>query len=473
MSKMETRKFNWSTFLKELAVIAIPVAMQNLLTTTGSMIDTMMIAPLGANTVGAVGLCAQFSSLMSACYWGFVGGGMLFFAQYWGAQDEKGINRAYGTTMTCLMTVAIIFASLALFMPKLIMTIYTDKAAIQEIGTQYLSAVGMAYIFSTFATGMSALLRSTERVKIPLIAAIVSVSSNVFLNWVFIYGNLGMPAMGVKGAALATSCAGFVNAALILILSRASGYRYLFQLKEHFRWSRHWIKIYFIKCFPIICNEVLIGVGNMVINIVLGRQSEEAIAAIAVFRTLEGLVIGFFAGFSNAASLLVGKCVGAGELNKAYERAKRLVLACGMTILGLCLVLFALHRPILTVMSLKGEAYRIGTGVLGIYCIVAIIRMCNWIQNDTFRSAGDAAYGTILEIVFMYSLVLPCVCLSGLVYKLPFLLIFMLCYIDEPIRFFLMQYHMYTGKWLKPVTPQGMEALNQFKKERKHAKSFT
>ena len=73
-----TKAFPWKSFLKKVAVIAVPVALQNLLTTTGSMIDTMMLAPLGKLTVGAVGLCAQFSSLMFSGYWGFVGGGMLF-----------------------------------------------------------------------------------------------------------------------------------------------------------------------------------------------------------------------------------------------------------------------------------------------------------------------------------------------------------------------------------------------------------
>lgn len=468
---VQEKSFHWLKFIKELAVIAVPVAIQNLLTTTGSMVDTMMIAPLGENAVGAVGLCAQFSSLMFSCYWGFVGGGMLFFAQYWGAKDEKGINRSYGTTISCIMTVAIIFASLTLFVPHQIMKIYTDKTAIQEIGVEYLSFIGFSYLFTPLAAGMSALLRSTERVKIPLIAAIVSVSTNILLNWVFIYGNLGVPTMGVRGAALATSCASFMNVALIFLLAKARGYHYLFQLRDHFRWSKKWLGTYFHKCFPIICNEFLIGGGNMVINIVLGHQSEQAIAAIAVFRTLEGLVIGFFAGFSNAASVLVGKCVGAGELNKAYERAKRLVLVCGSTIFCCCLFLFVLHKPILTAMSLRGDAYRIGTVILGIYCIVAVIRMCNWIQNDTYRSAGDAAYGTILEIVFMYFMVLPCVVISWKVFKAPFYLIFMFCYVDEPIRFVLMQYHMYTGKWMKPVTPQGRTALMKFHEKRKTSRN--
>ena len=458
--------FGWAAFLRNLAVIAIPVALQNLLTTTGSMIDTVMIAPLGETSVGAVGLCAQFSSLMFSGYWGFLGGGMLFFAQYWGARDEDGIDRSYGLTLLCMLTSTSIFTCLALFAPRLVMQIYTDKAAIQAIGVDYLRIVGFAYPMQVISMAMSALLRSTERVRIPFYAAIASVGTNMFLNWIFIYGRFGLPAMGVRGAALATVCAAAVNMVLILILGRVQNYPYLFHFSKHFRWTRNFVRSYFIKCFPILCNEVLIGVGNMVINIVLGRQSEQAIAAIAVFRTLEGLFIGFFMGFSNAASILVGKCVGAGELDTAYERAKRLVLLCGCSIFALCMLLLAVHKPLLTAMSLSGESLRIGTGLLMIYSVAAVIRMCNWTQNDTYRSAGDAAYGTILEISFMYLLVLPCVCLTGLVWKAPFLLIFVCCYIDEPIRFVLMQVHMYTGKWVRPVTELGRAALPAFREKR-------
>lgn len=459
--------FPWKSFLKSLAVIAIPVALQNLLTTTGSMVDTMMIAPLGETTVGAIGLCAQFSSLMFAGYWGFVGGGMLFFAQYWGAKDDDGIDRSYGVTLTCLMTVALLFACAAIFAPNLVMSIYTDKKSIQEIGVKYLRVVGFAYPMQVFSVGMSSLLRSTERVRIPLYASIASVLTNVTMNWILIYGRFGLPAMGVQGAALATVLAAAVNMIVILVLAKAQGYPYLFHLNKNFRWTKAFIAEYLRKCFPIICNEVLIGVGNMGINIVLGRQSEQAIAAIAVFRTLEGLIIGFFMGFSNAASVLVGKCVGAGELETAYQRAKRLVFLCAGCIFALCLTLLAVHKPVLSVMSLSGESLRIGSGLLAIYCVAAVIRMCNWTQNDTYRSAGDAVTGTVLEISFMYAMVLPCVCLTGLVFKAPFLLVFACCYIDEPIRFVLMQRQMYSGKWIRPVTEAGKAALPAFMENRK------
>ena len=105
----------------------------------------------------------------------------------------------------------------------------------------------------------------------------------------------------------------------------------------------------------------------MIINMVLGRQSEQAIAATAVFRTLEGLVIGFFSGFSNAASVLVGTCVGSGELDTAYERAKRLVFMCAGCIFLVCIALLCVHTPVLTAMSLSGESFRIGYGMLLIY----------------------------------------------------------------------------------------------------------
>ena len=117
-NKSTKGQFPWADFLKRLAAIAIPIALQNLLTTTASMVDTMMVAPLGEKSVGALGLCAQFSSLMFSGYWGFVGGGMLFFSQYYGADDDAGIERSYGLTWLCMMSVAVTFACLAIFSRK-------------------------------------------------------------------------------------------------------------------------------------------------------------------------------------------------------------------------------------------------------------------------------------------------------------------------------------------------------------------
>ena len=458
--------FNWKEFIKQICVIAIPVALQNLLTTTGSMVDTMMISSLGQNELGAVGLCAQFSSLMFSGYWGFVGGGMLFISQFWGAKDNDGVNRAYGLTLTCMMIVATIFCGMAVLFPESVMQLYTDKADIQAIGVEYLRIVGFSYILMVFSMAMAVLLRCTERVRIPLYGSIVSVAMNIFFNWVLIFGNLGFPKMGVKGAALATLLAQCFNIAVIIILAKKNRHPFLFAFKAHFSGRKGLTSEYFKKCFPIIMNEVLIGVGNMMINIVMGRQTNDAIAALALFRTIEGLIIGFFAGFSNASSILVGKEVGAGNLETAYKRAWRIVYLCQGFIATVGVLLILLHSPILTLANLEGESFTIGTQFIVIFAIFAIIRMGNWTQNDTFRSAGEAVYGTVLEIAFMWLMVVPAVWISGMVIGAPTFIVFICCYIDEPIRYVLMQIHLHNGKWVKPVTPEGRAALEEFRAKR-------
>lgn len=461
---MKEKEFDWVYFLRHIAIIAVPVALQNLLTTTGSMVDTIMLATLGEKAVGAVGLCAQFSSLMFAGYWGFVGGGMLFFSQYWGAKDDDGITRSYGLTLLFMMSVGLLFACLALFVPEFVMRVYTDKPEIQKIGVSYLRIVGLAYPLQVLAMAMSALLRSIEQVRIPLYGGIASVIANCFFNYLFIFGKFGLPRMGAAGAAIGTVMAGIVNLLVLVGFILYKKIPYVLEISRHFRWSRASVKKYLEKCFPIICNEVLIGVGNMLVNVVLGRQTEQAIAAVAVFRTMEGLIIAFFSGFSNAASVLIGKEVGAGNHEAAFQRAKRLVYLCSGIIGVACLALILVHDPLLHAMGLSGESYRIGTAMLVIYSVAALIRMGNWVQNDTYRSAGDAAFGSVLEITFMYAMVLPFVYLSNFYFHAPFLLVFAFCYVDEPIRYLIMQHHLYSGKWIRPVSGPGAAAIGEFRK---------
>ena len=164
--------------IRLVAVIALPVALQNLLTTTGTMIDTMMIASLGEKSVGAVGLCAQYANLMYAGYWGFVGGGMLFFSQFWGAGNHKDICHSYGMTVCFMMISGVVCGSFAVFRPDLVMKLYTDSTDIQAIGILYLRIAGFSFPLQVIATAMSALLRSVERVRIPLIGGIVGVVTN-------------------------------------------------------------------------------------------------------------------------------------------------------------------------------------------------------------------------------------------------------------------------------------------------------
>ena len=447
-----------------VAVIAIPVALQNLLTTTGTMIDTVMIASLGEKSVGAVGLCAQYANLMYAGYWGFVVGGMLFFSQFWGAGNYKAICCSYGMTVCFMMISCVVCGSFAVFRPDLVMKLYTDSREIREIGIRYLRIAGFSFPLQVLATAMAALLRSVERVRIPLIGGIAGVVTNCICNYILIFGKLGLPAMGVRGAAIGTVIANAMNVLVVVTLVKAHHMPFVLEIKEHFRWNKALFTEYLKKSFPILMNEVFIGIGNMMVAVVLGHQIEEAIAATAVLRTLEGIITGFFAGFSNAASVVVGKEVGAGNHEEAFSRAWRLIYLCmGMTLLvDACLLL--LHDPILHAMGMSGESYRIATGMLIIFCLVALIRMGNWCMNDTFRAGGDSRFGSIMELTFMFLMVQPVIHIANDIFHVPFLLLFVLCYVDEPVRFVIMQRHMYSARWIKPVSKEGQRTIDAFRK---------
>ena len=113
--------FNMKVFLNTLITLALPIALQNLLATTASMVDTIMIGTQGELAVAAVGICSQISSLFFACYFGFVGGALLFFAQYWGAEDEKGINRTFGLALFPLLIVSLAYGGLSVIAPRFLL----------------------------------------------------------------------------------------------------------------------------------------------------------------------------------------------------------------------------------------------------------------------------------------------------------------------------------------------------------------
>lgn len=451
--------------VRMIAIIAVPVALQNLLTTTGSMVDTIMLASLGEQTVGAAGLCAQFSSLMFSGYWGFVGGGMLFFSQFYGSGEHENIRKSYGMTLVFMMISGITFGSLAIFAPLSVMRLYTGSETIQKIGVEYLKIVGFAYPVQVIAMAQSALLRSIGEVKIPLFGAIASVITNFTVNFILIFGHLGFPKMGIRGAAVGTVAAAIVNVLVIVIAAKIRRLPYLLDFTHHFRWNRKLLKQYLIKSAPIIANEVLIGVGNMLINIVLGHQADQAIAATAVFRTLEGIIIAFFSGFSSAATVLVGTEIGAGRHEEAFSRAYRLIYLCQALTGVTALVLILIHDPLLHAMGLSGVSYRTCTGMLVIFTFASILRMGNWSMNDTYRAAGDPSFGSLLEITFMFGMVQPMIHLANDLLHWPFLVVFALCYCDEPVRYIIMQIHMYSRKWIRPVSEAGLATIGEFRKK--------
>lgn len=296
---------------------------------------------------------------------------------------------------------------------------------------------------------------------------------NFALNWVLIYGRFGAPKMGVAGAAVGTLASGIVNLVLLVIFLLVSKCEIRLRLKEMFGFQREFIGAYLSKCLPILANEMLYGVGQMIINIVIGHQDESAIAAMAAFRVCEGFVYAFFGGLSNAASVIIGKEVGSGHLPRAYNYCRKSSLFCPMVTFGVVGVMTLLNRPILGLFGLGTTAMEYGKFMLLIYLAFGTIRTCNYIMNESYRAGGEAVFGTVLEVSCLFLISVPATWIAGMVLRLPFLAVFAFVYTDEIIRLLVETRYTASGKWIKPVTEQGIGALPQFREWLREQKSIS
>lgn len=462
---MRTKKnvITWGEFGSRLLFLAFPIAIQNLLSTTASMVDTVMIGSMSELSVAAVGICSQIGSLMFSLYFGFVSGAVLFLTQYRGAKDHKGFNRVVGYSLVFAGGIGVLFGIVNVLFPEFVLGVYTDKTEIIKLAIPYLRIVGITFPLQVFAAIVSIMLKSTERVKVPLVASMVSVMVNFIVNYTLIYGRFGMPQMGVTGAAIGTLLSCIVNLLILLIFLLRDRKAMSLNVRDMCSFDKKFTKQYFVKLLPILMNEIFYGVGQTVVNVVMGHQDESAIAAMAAFRVCEGFVYAFFGGLANATSVVVGNEIGAGRLRRGHSFAMRSTLVCPLVtfvIVGIC---FIFHNPLFTLFGLEAQAINYGKYMLLIYLFFATVRTCCYIMNECFRTGGETMYGTVLELCGLYLLVVPATWITGMVLKLPFLAVFVFVYTDEIIRLVAMLPYMRRGKWIKPMTEQGRANLEEFR----------
>ena len=271
--------------------------------------------------------------------------------------------------------------------------------------------------------------------------------------------------MGAAGAAIGTLASAIVNLVGLCIFLVKSECEFKLKFREMFQWGDGFLKLYLGKCFPILCNEIFYGAGQMLINIVIGHQVESAIAAMAAFRVLEGFVYAFFGGLADASSVVVGQEIGGGNHMRGYKYVKGFAILCPIITFTIVLTCVILNQPLLGLFGLGAEALNYGKYMLMIYLVMGTIRTCNYIMNVCYRAGGEAIFGTVLEIVCLFVISVPATWVSGMIIHLPFLAVFAFVYTDEIIRLIFEIWYLRTGKWVKPVTEEGKARLEEFQQE--------
>ena len=419
-------------FIRRLAPLALPIAFQNLLTSTFAAVDTVMVGQLGDTAIAAVGAAAQIAFFINMIMFGVASGGAVFISQYWGAGDHRRIHNAHGLMLLATVPTAIVFSLIVLFFPRQMISMFTKDPAMIELGIRYLRFACFSYIGGAFNQVWAAVLRCTEETRIPMFANIAGVLVNVSCNYIFIFGKFGMPQMGVAGAALATTLSAFVTPLVMLLWSLKKRNMLGTGFSQLFTFDRAFAKTYAVRSLPVLLNESIWGIGYTAYNMVFGHMGTDNYAALTITRTIENIVFAFFVGICNATNVIVGKSVGAGE----YEEAKKHARSCMAlyTTVSLCLgaIMIFLRDPILTFFSISDTVRATTRIMLLIYCIELVLRNTPYILVvGIFRGGGDTKTGLKLDLYCLYFITLPLVFITGMLLKWPFLVVYVLMLLVE------------------------------------------
>ncbi len=442
--------------------LALPIALQNLLMTSFRLVDTLMVGRLGDLSIAAVGLAGWASFLVELLAFGMSSGAAVFIAQYHGANNKAGILKTYGTMLLFMVPMGLLFTVGVALYPEFVMKLFTEDTALIAEGARYLRFACVSYVSLTVNLAFSTLLRCTEQVHIPMWTSGFSAALNAVLNYIFIFGAFGLPAMGVAGAGLATAISSLANPILMLIISAyrktvlIAPFKQIFALKGFFKefWGR---------ALPVLLNELFWSFAIIGVNMVFGRMGTDNYAALTVERTIEGLVFVFFVGICNACNILVGKSIGAGNIEQGKDYARRFLAFTPIlgAITGLMIV--ALRHPLIGLFDLSDAASSTAKALLLIFAIDCCVRYIPYVEVvGIFRAGGDTRIGLITDVVSHYLFILPAVVIAGLLFKLPFLTTYIIMLaVDDVSKLIITIPYFRSMRWVKPIMQQPASTVDR------------
>ena len=448
-----------NSFFKNMLKLALPIAFQQLLVSCAQLIDTAMVTGLGNTEVSAVGVSSRWIFLMNLFYFGISSGSAAMIAQFWGAKEKGNIRKSYGIALIFGFAVAALFTSVMLFIPEQLAAIFTgsDKEQLPVIAAaaDYMKIVAFMAPFAAFNQISCVALRSTEKVNPPLYTSIAAVAVNTSLNYILINGKLGLPALGLKGAAIATLTSTVVQATLLFIVLRTSKDIYNAKFKEFFTLTKDFFRRFSVVCLPVVFNEVAWAIGTNIYSMVFARQGEEAFAGYTIFSSIEQIAFVFFVGICHACSIMTGKTIGEGNESGAYKIAKKFVI---MTpIIGIITgsVLAFSRNPILSLLNIETQtAFDIASSLILIYCLWLPFRNIPYtLIVGTFRAGGDTKIGIACDMISLYLLGAPVVAYLGLFTDVEFKWLIVAMYLCEDIpKIAISLYRFKSKKWIRNLT---------------------
>lgn len=446
--------FKNKDFFKAMIAIALPITLQNLIASSVNMLDTLMITSLGQESLAAVGLANQVFFFYAVTIFGVATGSSIFIAQFWGKKDTMNIRRILGLSLTIVSALGVIFTLAALFVPEHIMKIFSNDIKVIKLGVDYLRIVSFSYIITGISFAYSVASRSIGQAKMPMIVSIVSFVTNAVFNYLLIFGKLGLPQLGIKGAAYGTLIARIVEIALILYFIYSNNKNPLAgSIKDMTDWTGDFVKKYFKTAYPVILNEALWSLGTVLYSIAYAKIGTEAAAAVQILNTVQNIFMVMTRGLANACTVMVGNKIGAEEEEVAIEYANSFMIISIALGIVLGIMLFLTSDAILTFFkNLTPELYATSKKLLIVLAIFFFVKAFNGTMIvGVLRGGGDTRFSMLLEMAAVWIVGVPLAFLGALVFKLPVYYVTALVYVEEVVKAVVGIPRIISKKWVTNV----------------------
>lgn len=439
-------------FYKTVAVIAIPISLQSLITIGVNMMDTIMLGSMGEVALSASSLANQFINIFHICCMGIGMGASVLTSRFWGMQDKDSLRKTITIMYRLCFVFGLLFTAATIIAPDALMRIYTSDEEVIRAGVSYFRWSVPCYWLLGFSLTTTIVLRSVGQVKLPLLCSVIAFFINIFFNWVFIFGKLGAPRMEVAGAAVGTLISRTFEFLFIC------GYFLFFDKKVSYR-----VKMILMKCgdllkdylrisIPVLVSDGLLAFGNSAVAMVMGRIGKEFVSANAITMVVQQLSTVFIQGISNASSIITGHTLGAGDTERAQRQ--------GVTFLGLGTVIgvlaggliMILSWPVINCYNVTGETKAIAEQLMLAVGVIVIFQSMNSIlTKGVLRGGGDTKFLMLADILFLWIASIPLGYLAGLVWHLPAFWIYTFLKIDQFIKVVWCVFRLGSKKWIKKI----------------------
>lgn len=445
MDKKENKKI-----LKLLISVGLPIAIQNLLGNGVNLLDNFMVANISEDALSAVSMANKSYFIFALLLFGLISGIGIFSAQYFGNKEYDKIHSLVGLGLVLATSFAILTTITILIFPSQTVRIFMKDEKIVQMGADYLKIAVFSFIPTAISIVYQVNLRSIRMTKIPMLTSSIAVFINGFLNYVLIFGKLGLPAMGIRGAALATVIARYAELFIVLsFIYKGKDNPLKAKIKDYFNFNKDMISSVLTRSLPVILQEGLWAIGTSVYFVAYGKLSSASVAAVQISLTTMDIFISLFIGLGAGAGVLIGNLLGEKKVEKAWYYSKRIIFYQIILSLPITLLYILLASKMLPFLNFTDESTDLTLKTIYTLGAYLPIKCMNFLFIvGVLRGGGDTKFNMLIETLSVWLIGVPMAFYSVMVLQLPVYYCLALVSLEEVAKLILSILRYRSRKWI-------------------------